>query len=278
MSSWDKRSSVAPEAMASSVRSRGTDGPLRSVPPAFRPSGRPSRPPRSEPRPLEKPAKEVQQCIRHDARSAYHSLSGFLELLSRGTLGSVSDEQRLAMAHIRSSAQRLMELTESSIELGLPPNVFPDGDRRLVSLEGLLLTIVNTLGREQPQQQLDLQSSGDCHGLLCLVEPEELSRTLRILIALLAGLDQQALRLRLTQSDSHAVLVLSTCNDEESVSRSMPVPYPAVDTVEAVSEQLESREYVRLKRCESMLQRQQGTLLVADDLTRLRITLPKHSD
>lgn len=247
---------VAPEARL---------GALRSVaPPSQTASGT---------RPLDKPSKNAQQCIRHDARSAYHSLAGFLELLGRGTLGAISEEQRLSLSHIRGSAHRLLELIESSVELGLPAEPLPDEELRLVSIEGLLLTIVNSALREQPRPHLELQSASGSRGLLVSVEPEELTHALRILISLVAGPGQRDLQLWLSQTDLHAVLVLSSLRDEGSVTQSMPVPYPAADSVDDVSEQLESRDYVRLKRCESVLARQHATLLVAGDLSRIRITL-----
>ena len=273
MSHGDKRASVAPEVHASQARPRArVDGPLRRLPPPPAP--------RSEERALEKPAlekpsKDVQQCIRHDARSAYHSLSGFIELLSRSTLGPISEEQQLALAHIRSSANRLMELTESSVELGQREPHFSDAERRLISFEGLLLTIVNSMMREQPPQRIELQIAPCCHGLASYVEPEELTRTLRILIAVLAGPSQRELQFRLSQTELHVVLVLSTLRDEGSITQSMPISTP-ISSVDSASDSLESRDYVRLKRCESMLQRQQGGLLVADDLSRIRIAISKH--
>jgi len=261
------RTSVAPEARL---------GTLRSVRPGTTSESASPVAPGSVPRPLDKPAKNALQCIRHDARSAFHSLSGFIELLGRGTLGPVSNEQRLAMSHIRSSARRLMELVESSVELGQPHDPLPGSELRLVSVEGLLLTILNTSLREQPGLRLELQSASACHGLLSYVEPEELLRALRILIAQLAGPSQRELQLRLSETELHVVLVISTLREEGSVTQSMPIPYPAISTVDTIADLLESRDYVQLKRCESMLTRQQGTLLVAGDLSRVRLTLPKH--
>lgn len=241
-------------------------GPLRSLAPAAAPPG-------STPR--EKPEKDVHQCIRHDARSAYHALSGFVELLTHGSLGAISDDQRHSLGHIRSSAHQLLELIESSVELSRPQAPRSDLDLRVVSLEAVLVTLVHSMVREQPGLQLELQRGPATHDLLVQVELEPLMSTLHTLVQLVAGPTLHEVQLRLSQTDLHAVLVISALHDDASVTQSMPLPHPALSNVDGVSDLLESRTYVRLKRCESLLRRQHGKLMIAEDLGRVRLALPK---
>ena len=65
----------------------------------------------------EKPVRNALECMRHDARSAAHALSGFLDLLQMNELGTLSEEQRHALEHMAAAAERMNEITEIALEL-----------------------------------------------------------------------------------------------------------------------------------------------------------------
>lgn len=224
---------------------------------------------------LEKPAKNALDCIRHDAGSAVHSLHGFVDLLSMGAFGPMTEAQLRSVHHLKGAAQRLFELIESSLELTQPgPGVAPS-ELRVTSLVRLVRGIVHSSARERSGLTFELEALADAdEEIPVAVEPEALRRGLNLIFDVLEESGHKSIAVRLRERNGQVALDVSSEREERSVTQSIPMQRIALGEVDHVSGSLSNRCYLLLKRCEALVKRQAGSLQLLADLTRLRIVLP----
>jgi hypothetical protein len=222
----------------------------------------------------ETPAKNPLECIRHDAGSAVHSLHGFVELLSAGTFGPMTEAQLRSIHHLKGAAQRLFELIESSIELSGP--VLVSSELRATSLSRLVTGIVHSSMRERSGVCIELEcpSQDAEEPVLATVEPESFTRALNLIFDTLVESGRLSFSLRVGRTARHALVDVTGERHETGVTRSIPMQRIARGYVDSMSGALSNRSYLQLKRCEALLARQGATLQLAGDLSRLRIALP----
>jgi light-regulated signal transduction histidine kinase (bacteriophytochrome) len=222
-----------------------------------------------------KPAKNPLDCIRHDAGSAVHSLHGFVDLLSMGAFGPMTEEQLRSIHHLKGAAQRLFELIESSLELtqpGLGPAV---SELRVTSLARLVRGIVHSSARERSGVAIELETPADANAEVAVtVDPESFVRMLNLLFDVLVESGRASFSVRVREYRGQAVVELSAEREEQSVTQSIPMQRIALGEVDHVSEALSNRCYLQLKRCEALIKRQGGSLQLLADLARLRVALP----
>lgn len=246
----------------------GTERTSRSLAPA-RPL--PSAPPR-------KPSRGPFECLRHDARSATHTLNGFLDLLVSGALGAISPEQEQSIGHLFEASQRMSELLDTAIDLaqqGGGPAAPELSSGRLSSVTRELL---RSMARDHSELCLETELSLEDEQLTQL-EPGAFATSVRALILVLFENTRAPLRVSLSQTDLHTTLAIQACLDEptlhdESVTQSLRAQVALSSDLDALAHELRNRDYLRLKRCEALLERQRGRLLVAPNLTRARLMLP----
>ncbi|HEX6243207.1 MAG TPA: hypothetical protein VFZ61_19975 [Polyangiales bacterium] len=223
-----------------------------------------------------KPPRGVSDSLRHDARSAAHTMQGFLELFGSGVLGALSPIQEQSLRHLAQAAERMHELVETAIDLGRLEQTEED-EPTPVLLSSLIHGLVHTLQREEPQLSLSYGPDlvAEQRSLVRCVAFETALRTL-----LMVAREQCDARLEITlsQSDLHTTLTILACTGEaplsESVSQSLPAHAALTSELGELEGEVRNRDYLRLRRCEALLERQRGRLMVAPDLSRLRLMLP----
>lgn len=230
------------------------------------------------PRPLPKPVKNTLDCVRHDARSASHTLHGFIELLASGALGPLNLEQAQSMEHLQTAAGRIAELLETSLDLAQEKQPFHAHELTSSRLSLLTSGVVHSLLREQTALRISLELLPEQEELPTLVEPLAFTKVVRALIGLIADNTALPLGLRMAQTDLHTSLVISAREPDaetvESVTQSIPTRVAFSADFDVMARDWRNRDYLRLKRCEALLARQRGRLLVTPDLTRVRLMLP----
>jgi hypothetical protein len=223
---------------------------------------------------LEKPAKNPLDCIRHDAGSAVHSLHGFVDLLSMGAFGPMTEAQLRSIHHLKGAAQRLFELIESSLEL-TQPGLALASELRVTSLARLVSGIVHSRARARSEVTIELECPAEGEDDLPVeVDPESFVRALNLIFDALEETGRTSFSVRLRDSRGHATLDISSQREERSVTQSIPMQRIALTEVDQVSGGLSNRCYLTLKRCEALIARQGGSLQLLADLARTRISLP----
>jgi hypothetical protein len=225
---------------------------------------------------LEKPAKNPLECIRHDAGSAVHSLHGFVDLLSMGACGPMTEAQLRSIHHLKGAAQRLFELIESSLELTQPGLMLASSELRVASFAGLVRGIVHSSARERSGVtiELDCPLPEEQADAPVAVDPESFTRALNLVFDALVENGHARFAVRVRERRGHAVVDVSLEREEHSVTQSIPMQRIALAEVDQVSVGLSNRCYLQLKRCEALLKRQGGSLQLAPDLARVRVALP----
>lgn len=216
-----------------------------------------------------------EQRMRHDGRSALHSIVGFAELLESEALGPLSLEQQLSLVHIKSSAARLFELLESSIDIAQSAQPPLEGTQFPLCMARVVESTVRNLAREQPSPQLTFEGPLLGTRVPVMSEPELITKLVRNLVQAMAG-EQRELWLWMTHTDLHAILTIGVPFEDDSVMRSLPAMQVELADLQASAQLLNNRDFVRLKRCEALVTRQRGRLLVAPDMSRVRVMIPKH--
>lgn len=223
----------------------------------------------------EKPAKNPRECIRHDAGSAVHSLHGFVELLSMGAFGPMTEAQLRSVHHLRGAAQRLFELIESSLELTQSGSPLSPADLRVTSLTRLVSGIVHSSARERSELTIELECpETGAADLPVAVDPESLTRALNMIFDALAANGHASFGVRVRAIREHALVDVAAEREERSVTQSIPMHRISLAEVDQVSGGLSNRCYLQLKRCEALIERQGGSLQILSDLTRVRVLLP----
>lgn len=212
--------------------------------------------------------------MRHDARSATHALSGFVDLLQADALGALSAEQRRALAHIQAAAERLTEITESAIELSDIKRPLHASETTATCLAHVTQQVLYAVSRRAPELNLSFAAADGIESLRVEVEHDALRRLLQILLDLVTASLPSQIDVRLSRTDLHASLVFSAYHEESSVLTAVPSHKPASTDLDAMASSFGNREYVRLKRCEALITRHKGRLLVTEDLARIRLMLP----
>jgi signal transduction histidine kinase len=221
-----------------------------------------------------KPTHSAIECMQHDARSAAHALSGFLELLQSDALGVLSDEQRRALKHMETAAERMAEITESALE-------FADAKRPLRPYEVSRTCLVHVTehvlyaaSRAQPNISISFAADDGIRELHVQMEHQRLRKLLQLVLDVARSTSPERIDVRISRTDLHASLVLSARAEESSKLSHVPSKNATSTDLEAMAAAWSNRDYVRLKRLESLLLRHKGRLLVARDLTRMRVMLP----
>jgi hypothetical protein len=224
---------------------------------------------------LEKPAKSPLECIRHDAGSAVHSLHGFVDLLSMGACGPMTEAQLRSIHHLKGAAQRLFELVESSLELTQPGLSLASSELRVASFTALVRGIVHSSIRGRSGVAIELECPvEDEADAPVAVDPESFTRALNLVFDALVEIGHPSFAVRVRESRGQAVVDVSYEREEHSVTQSIPMQRIALAEVDQVSGALSNRCYLQLKRCEALLKRQGGSLQLAADLARVRVALP----
>lgn len=227
----------------------------------------------------EKPAKNPLDCIRHDAGSAVHSLHGFVDLLSMGAFGPMTEAQLRSIHHLKGAAQRLFELIESSLELTQPGLDLAASELRVTSLARLVSGIVHSSARERSGVAIELETPADTDAEVPVaLDPESFVRVLNLLFDVLVESGRASFSVRVREYRGQAVVELSAEREEQSVTQSIPMQRIALGEVDHVSGALSNRCYLQLKRCEALIKRQEGSLQLLADLARVRVALPLARD
>lgn len=228
---------------------------------------------------LEKPAKNPLDCIRHDAGSAVHSMQGFVELLSMGAFGPMTEAQLRSIHHLKGAAQRLFELIESSLELTQPELGPTSPVLRVTSLVRLVSGIVHSSMRERAGVAIELEAPADAGAEVPVaVDPESFVRALNLIFDALVENGRVSFGVRVREYRGQAVVELAAEREEQSVTQSIPMQRIALGEVDQVSAALSNRCYLQLKRCEALVKRQGGSLQLLADLARVRLALPLAQD
>jgi signal transduction histidine kinase len=222
----------------------------------------------------EKPARNAIECMRHDARSSAHALSGFLDLLQLEALGGLSDEQRRAVGHMEAAVQRMSELLESALELAEAKRPLRPFEISRSCLVQAAQHVVYAVSRSVPSTRFTFAAEDGCGELHVQMEHERVQKLLNIMLDVARSTSPAQIDLRASRTDLHASLVVAARSEQSGVRRSSPNQNAAAGDLDAMASAWSNREYVRLKRLESLLGRHKGRLLVAPDLTRLRVMLP----
>jgi hypothetical protein len=235
-------------------------------------------PVRSEPAAFTKPARDAFDCVRHDARSATHTLNGFLDLLASGALGPLSPGQEQSLTHLYQAASRIGELLDTSIDLAEQGQAARPAELSSARLSSLVAHLIHGMLRERPNLALSLELDVT-EEAPTLLDQVAFRTVLACLVQLLTDNVSGSISLRIGQTDLHTSLTLyATSPDqaltEASVTQSLPARQGLSSDFEAIAHDLRNRDYLRLKRCEALLARQRGRLWVSPDLTRVRVMLP----
>jgi hypothetical protein len=237
-------------------------------------------PERSDPPRFCKPPKTAFDCVRHDARSATHTLQGFLDLFASSALGPLSPGQEQSLRHLYQAAGRINELLETTMDLAEEGRPQRPSELASASLRELTNQVATTLMRDRPGLSITFEP-GAAAEQPGLVEPLALTKVLQCLLELLADNHEgAAIVVRLAQTDLHSALTLLVSQPEppistESVTQSLPQRLGLSADFESMAHDLRNRDYLRLKRCEVLLSRQRGRVLVTPDLSRVRVTLSR---
>jgi hypothetical protein len=235
-------------------------------------------PDREEAPSFSKPARSAFDCVRHDARSATHTLNGFLDLLASGALGPLSVAQEQSLSHLYQAASRISELLDTSIDLAEQGHTARTPELTYARLSSLVGHQIHGMMRERPglclSVELDIADEAPT-----LVEQGSFRTVLTSLVGLLTDNVSGSISLRIGQTDLHTSLTLYTPLPQDtptdaSVTQSLPSRQGLSSDFEAMAHDLRNRDYLRLKRCEALLARQRGRLWVSPDLTRVRVMLP----
>ena len=222
----------------------------------------------------DKPVRSAIECMRHDARSAAHALSGFLDLLQLEALGGLSEEQRRAIKHMEVAVERMSELLESALELSEAKRPLRPSEQACSCLVQAAQHVVYAVSRAAPATRFTFASDDGSNELQVQMEHERLQKLLHILLDVARSTAPSQIDVRASRTDLHASLVVAARSDQNVARRSAPNQSAAASDLDAMGAGWSNREYVRLKRLESLLARHKGRLLVAPDLTRMRVLLP----
>jgi light-regulated signal transduction histidine kinase (bacteriophytochrome) len=212
--------------------------------------------------------------MRHDARSASHALSGFVDLLRREVLGTLSEGQLRALEHVQVATERLTEITDSALELAEAKRPLRPSEVSHTCLVHVAQHVLYAVSRSAPETNLTFAADDGIHALHVQMEHDRLRQLLHILLDVAGGSSSAQIDVRVSHTDLHASLVLSARPEENSTLRTVPSKNAASTDLDAMAGAWSNRDYVRLKRVESLLLRHKGHLLVAPDLTRMRMMLP----
>jgi signal transduction histidine kinase len=236
---------------------------------------------RSDPRASEpksgvrdKPTRSALECMRHDARSAAHALSGFLDLLQLDALGPLTDEQRRAIKHMEAAAERMSEIAESALELAEVKRPLRPSEASRTCLIHVAQHVLYGVSRALPATNITFACEDGVRELHVEMQHERLNKLLSILMDVVRSTAPSLIDVRISRTDLHASLVVAARSEEASSLHSMPAKKAASTDLDAMASAWSNREYVRLKRLEALLTRYKGRLLVAPDLTRMRMMLP----
>lgn len=222
----------------------------------------------------EKPVRSAIECMRHDARSSAHTLNGFLDLLQLGALGALSDEQRRAIKHVEVAAERMNELLESALELAEAKRALRPFETSRSCLVQAAQHVLYAVGKAAPATHFTFAAADGSHELHVQMEHQRLQKLLSIVLDVARSTSPAEIELRASRTDLHASLVVRAQGAPSGARHSSPNQNVATSELDAMANAWSNREYVRLKRLESLLTRYKGRLLVAPDLTRLRVMLP----
>lgn len=222
----------------------------------------------------DKPVRNALECMRHDARSAAHALSGFLDLLQMNALGTLSEEQRRAIKHMEAAAERMNEITESALELAEAKRPLRPSEVSRTCLVHVAQHVLYSVSRAQPSTNITFATEDALRELHVEMEHDRLRKLLTILMEVVRSTAPAQIDVRISRTDLHASLVIAARAEEASSLHAMPTKKAASTDLDAMAGAWSNREYVRLKRLESLLTRYKGRLLVAPDLTRMRMMLP----
>jgi hypothetical protein len=126
----------------------------------------------------------------------------------------------------------------------------------------------------QPNISITFAADDEIRELHVQMQHERLRKVLQLLLDVARSTSPEQIDVRVSRTDLHASLVLSARAEESSSLRTVPSQNATSTDLEAMASAWSNREYVRLKRLESLLLRHKGRLLVARDLTRMRVMLP----
>jgi signal transduction histidine kinase len=222
----------------------------------------------------DKPVRNALECMRHDARSAAHALSGFLELLQIEALGAMSAEQQLALKHMEAATERMAEIMESALELAEAKRPLRASELSSTCLIHVAQHVLYAASRATPETSMTFLAEEGLAQLHVQMEHQRLSTLLQILLEVARSTAPGQIDVRVSRTDLHASLVLNARAAEGSTLRVVPTANATSTDLDAMAHAWSNRDYVRLKRLESLLLRHKGRLLVAPDLTRMRVMLP----
>lgn len=229
--------------------------------------------------PVSRPAKDTFDCVRHDARSATHTLNGFLDLFASGALGPLSAAQEQSLGHLYQAASRISELLDTSLDLAEQGRSARPVELSSARLSSLVGHTAHGMMLERPSLALSIELDV-ADEAPTLLDPTSFRTVLTCLIGLVADNVSGAICLRIGQTDLHTSLTLYTPPqeeplNEESITQSLPARQGLSADFEAMAHDLRNRDFLRLKRCEALLARQRGRLWASSDLARVRLSLSR---
>jgi hypothetical protein len=213
-----------------------------------------------------KPKRDALTRVRHDLRSLVHSVVGYSDLLAAPHYGSLTAEQARFVGHVRSAAEHLQELVDTCIELTRPDNDQFALELPQAPLGQVLRRVRNTLVMRGMVCDLSLASELESHMLTL-----DMAQLERALVGLSLFITQNgSIPGALSAAQEGGVLVLSLSVSEPEIS----LVHVALEQLE---DQLENRDFVRLKLSEVLLSRAHAELGIAPSLDAIRVTLAAHA-
>ncbi|MET0343968.1 MAG: histidine kinase dimerization/phospho-acceptor domain-containing protein [Polyangiales bacterium] len=209
-----------------------------------------------------KPKRDALTRVRHDLRSLVHAVTGYSDLLTTPTYGSLTPEQARFVSHVRGAAEQLEELVDAAIELAQPSIEASALELPTVLLGSALEHVRAGLAAERVSCKLSVDA--DLATRLMMLD---VGACLRAFKALASVISRQGAR----------DLAIVTLREGERVVVRLEVEGAPRDgtltDVESLSEDLGNRDFVKLKLSEVLLARQGFQVVVSRMLEAAELEL-----
>ncbi|MET0339361.1 MAG: histidine kinase dimerization/phospho-acceptor domain-containing protein [Polyangiales bacterium] len=209
-----------------------------------------------------KPKRDALTRVRHDLRSLVHAVTGYSDLLATPSYGALSPEQQRFVANVRTAAEQLQELVDACVELARPVGETSAMELPTVLLGSALEHVVKGLATER---------------VTCALAIEPALSTRLIVLDVSACLGACKALASVITGDGARACVMTALREGDRVVVRLAVDGAPMDgtltDVEALTEDLGNRDFVKLKLAETLLARQGVQLLVSRTLEAAELEL-----
>lgn len=214
-------------------------------------------------RALRKPRRDALTRVRHDLRSLVHSVVGYSDLLASPSYGPLSADQLRFVEHVRTAAEQLEELVDTCIELTRPSGESTGLEPTKVPLGAALRHVQAGLAHEALRCGLELADEASRHE--CAFELPILLRAVRGLALVVSRDGSRPCTLRGGSACPRVTVALH-------VAEGAPASGPLC-SLDALEDDVENRDFVRLKLSEVLLSRLGIDLQLSRELDRCELTI-----